>query len=233
MRVPLLTARLRTDQPVRGVPALLRGYLGHRQPESVLLHQHLGEGARTRPVYLYPRVQYRLRDGVPQILGLAEGVAAVAHATKDLDLLELAGWRYRVVGVDYEESEIEIDERTEPCRYAFASPWLALNQENYARYQTGSWHERRHLLKRILIGNILSLCKSFDLAVAQRLDAMVDLRPTPVYVKKQKLVGFLGGFSINFQIAPGLGIGHMVSIGFGEVAVSNQQESRTRTGESP
>jgi hypothetical protein len=220
MKVPLLTARIHTDQPVRGVPALLRGYLGSRQPENVLLHQHVGEGASTRVVYLYPRVQYHLRDGVPVIVGVADGIAAVKHATETLDALELAGWRYHVAGVDYQEGEIEIDERIDRCRYTFASPWLALNQTNHPRYRTASWHERRDLLKRILIGNVLSLCKSFDLAVVQRLDAIVDLRPTPVYVKKQKLVGFLGSFSINFQLGSGLGIGHLVSIGFGEVAAA-------------
>jgi hypothetical protein len=221
MKLPILTARIRTGQPVRGVPALLRGFFGNRQPENVLLHQHLGEGASTRLVYLYPRVQYQLRDGVPLIVGVADGIPAVAHATEALDVLELAGWRYDVVGVDYRESEIEIDERTEPCHYTFASPWLALNQKNHLNYQTSSWHERRDLLKRVLVGNVLSLCKSFDLAVVQRLNAVVDLRPTPVFIKKQKLVGFLGSFSINFQLGSGLGIGHLVSIGFGEVAAVN------------
>src|SRR5271157_2335415 len=120
MKVPLLIAHIHTQQPARGEPALLRGFFGCRQPENVLLHQHLGEGAHTRLVYLYPRVQYRLRDGVPQVVGIAEGVAAVRHATQGLDALELAGWRYRVVSVDYEESELELDERAEACHYCFA-----------------------------------------------------------------------------------------------------------------
>jgi len=226
MKLPVLTAQLRTDQPVRGVPALLRGFFGSRQPENVLLHQHLTHGANTRFVYLYPRVQYRLKDGLPQIIGVAEGVVAVAHATQGLDCLDLAGWRYRVVSVDCEESEIDLDERNEACRYSFASPWLALNQDNYVRYQGASWKERQHLLKRVLIGNVLSLCKSFDVAVVQRLEATVDLRPTPVYVKKQKLLGFRGRFSVNFQLGSGLGIGHLVSIGFGEVGTADPSDNR-------
>jgi hypothetical protein len=229
MKVSLLTARLRTDQPVRGVPALIRGFLGRRQPENVLLHQHFGEGADTRLIYLYPRVQYRLKDGVPEIIGVGDGVAAVAHGTRDLDVLELAGWRYRVLGVDYAESEVDVEERTEPCRYAFASPWLALNQGNYMRYQTSSPKDRLLVLKRILIGNVLSLCKSFDLAVVQRLDATIDLRPTPVYVKKQKMLGFRGSFSVNFRLGSGLGIGHMVSVGFGEVRDADSSENGRTT----
>ncbi len=230
MKVPLLIAHIHTQQPARGEPALLRGFFGCRQPENVLLHQHLGEGTHTRLVYLYPRVQYRLRDGVPKIIGIAEGVAAVAHATQGLNALELAGWQYRVVGVEYEESELELDERAAPCHYSFTSPWLALNQDNYARYQGASWKERQQLLKRILIGNVLSMCKSFDIAVVERLEATVDLRPTPIYVKKQKLLGFRGRFSINFQLGSGLGIGHLVSIGFGEVATANPNENRTLRG---
>ncbi len=176
-------------------------------------------------MYLYPRVQYRLREGVPQIIGIAEGMAAVAHATSGLDCLDLAGWQYRVLSVDCEESEIELDERDEPRCYSFSSPWLALNQDNYVRYQAASWDERQKLLKRTLIGNILSMCKSFDLVVLQRLEANVDLSPTPVYIKRQKLLGFRGRFSVNFQLGSGLGIGHLVSIGLGEIAAAGTSDN--------
>jgi Cas6b C-terminal domain/Cas6b N-terminal domain len=216
MKLPAITARIRTDRRVLGVPALLRGFLGRKQPENVLLHQHLGEGTDTRLVYLYPRVQYRLIDGVPTVTGVAEGIPAVKYALEDLDQLELAGWRYGVVGIDFEECEIELEERDEPFGYRFNSPWLALNQGNYARYHGASVKERRELLGRILIGNILSLCRSFDLVVQRRLTATVDVRPTPVHVKKQNLMGFLGSFTVNFRLGPGLGIGHLVSLGFGE-----------------
>lgn len=179
-------------------------------------------------MYLYPRVQYRLREGVPQIIGIAEGMAAVAHATSGLDCLDLAGWQYRVLSVDCEESEIELDERDEPRCYSFSSPWLALNQDNYVRYQAASWDERQKLLKRTLIGNILSMCKSFDLVVLQRLEANVDLSPTPVYIKRQKLLGFRGRFSVNFQLGSGLGIGHLVSIGLGEIAAAGTSDNGAR-----
>lgn len=227
MKLPAITARIRTDRPVLGVPALLRGFLGRRQPENVLLHQHLGEGTDTRLVYLYPRVQYRLSDGVPTITGIAEGVASVKYALGELDMLELAGWRYGVVGIDFDEGEIELEERDAPIRYRFTSPWLALNQGNYARYQGASVKERRELLGRILIGNILSLCRSFDLVVQQRLMATVDVRPRPVRVKQQNLMGFLGSFSVNFGLGPGLGIGHLVSLGFGEVRRVDASEGRS------
>ncbi len=82
------------------------------------------------------------------------------------------------------------------------------------------------MLGRILIGNILSLCKSFDLIVVQRLAATIDVRPTPVHVKKQTLMGFQGSFCVNFKLSDGLGIGHLVSVGFGEVTAVNTDECR-------
>jgi hypothetical protein len=93
-----------------------------------------------------------------------------------------------------------------------------LNQKNYLQYQASRGAQRVDLLERILIGNILSMCKSLGITVVHRLQAATALRPIPVSVKHQQLLGFIGTFGVNFRLCPGFGLGHLVSIGFGEIA---------------
>jgi hypothetical protein len=218
MYIATLVATLRSPEAVRGHPAMLRGYLASKHPENVLLHQHCGNGAEHRFAYLYPRVQYRLRHGIPRLLGIADGVTVVAEATRDLTSVELAGRHYPITAVDEESGGEEMEESDQPLFYRFVSPWLALNQKNYTLYQTSHGAQRVDLLQRILIGNILSMCKSLGITVTERLRVVTALHPVHVSVKNQEMLGFIGTFTVNFRLCPGFGLGHLVSIGLGEVA---------------
>jgi hypothetical protein len=224
MRVSLLTATLHTDRPVRGAASLLRGFFANRQPENVLLHEHGSNEEEHRFVYLYPRVQYRIRDGIARLIGIEEGATAIAHAASGLDSLDLAGWRYRVDAVDLAETEADIADSNESRQYRFVSPWLALSQKNFQRYRESDPRGQVALLERTLIGNILSMCKSLGFRVTEKLETHVRLRPVPVHVKDQQMLGFTGRFSVNFDLVPGLGLGHLVSIGFGDVALSERPD---------
>src|SRR5207302_3088240 len=122
---------------------------------------------------------------------------------------------YPITNVEQVSGGIELEESETALLYRFVSPWLALSQKNYAQYQASHGAQRVDLLQRILIGNILSMCKSLGITVADRLQAAIDLRPVRVSVKKQSMLGFLGTFTINFRLCAGLGLGHLVSVGFG------------------
>ena len=176
MEVPILIAQLSADPPIRGAASLLRGFFAHRRPESILLHQHCGDGESHRFAYLYPRVQYRMRHGAAELLGVAEGVTAVSDALQDLKSLELAGYQHQVTGIELREEMVDLAEVDSTREYGFVSPWLAPNQSNYLRFQSAGRQERGDLLRRLLIGNVLSMCKSLGIWVAGRLEADVDLR---------------------------------------------------------
>src|SRR6266404_6349171 len=129
MYIAMLVATLRTPQAVRGHAGLLRGFFANRHPENVLLHQHCGDGAEHRFAYLYPRVQYRLRDGVPRLLGIAEGTTVIPEATRDLTSIELAGRHYPIAAVEQHAAVVYLEECKTPIVYHFVSPWLALSQK--------------------------------------------------------------------------------------------------------
>ncbi len=213
MRLRVAYLVLRTSQPVREEGSKLRGYVGSRFSDYPVLHHHVGEGY----IYTYPRVQYRVVGGTPQILGVEEGAEALREISDELTELVLGGRRYRVrQRVLYEQ-----DARISPSgmrQYRFATPWLALNPENYRRYrEMRDWRERKELINRILVGNILSMCKSFGVVVRKRLRAHTHLEVERVRFKGVEVMGFTGRFRVNFEIPEFLGLGKGVSQGFGMV----------------
>jgi hypothetical protein len=219
MQIPMCVATLHTDQPVRGNPSALRGFIGSKFPENVLLHQHMQNG---KTAYLYPRVQYRVTRGVAQIIAVSDGIAALHSIVDSISDLELNGSRYTVHSIDWEESTTDVAECPTHIHYRFDSPWLALSQKNYHLYQQADIREQSDMLTRILIGNVLSFCKSLDVIVTERLEPQLFVRPKSVIAKRQKMIGFTGRFRLNFRLPEMFGLGHLVSIGFGSIVLNER-----------
>jgi hypothetical protein len=75
------------------------------------------------------------------------------------------------------------------------------------------------LLRKILIGNLLSLSKALGYEVPGPIEAEVDVgEPTEVILKPGVvLLGFSGRFHANFSIPQNWGIGKQSARGFGTV----------------
>jgi hypothetical protein len=101
--------------------------------------------------------------------------------------------------------------------YKFLSPWMALNQSNYKGYMESDQESKNNVLKKILIGNILSMSKKMDYRVEEELKVYLKLNPITVNFKNNEMVAFTGEFLINFIIPDFLGIGKSVARGFGTV----------------
>jgi hypothetical protein len=92
-------------------------------------------------------------------------------------------------------------------------------QRNYEKYQRlGSWAKKKELLEKILIGNIISMSKSLGYTVLEPIRADIhNMKEVPISLKGTSMLGFLGSFSVNFDIPDYWGIGKSVSRGFGTV----------------
>ena len=220
MAISISTTMIHTDRPVTHTPTVLRGFFGRYQPQNILLHQHMENG---KTAYLYPRVQYRIANGVPQLIGISEGTTAVEEAVQNLESLQLKNDTYNVNFVDTTTSEFVFAETQEQLEYRFASPWLALSQKNHKIYVSSNTFDQNELLKRILIGNLLSTSKSCDVMVTEKLTCELFIRAQPVFVKRQRMIGFVGRFRVNFDIPAMIGLGHLVSIGFGDVRLNQRR----------
>jgi hypothetical protein len=202
----------------------IRGYFGCLYRDNVLFHQHQEDG---KLLYQYPRIQYKIIDGMPYLIGIEEGVEVLYKKFMEIKMLVLDDKEYEVFEKSISIDNVELGITDTQIEYRFLTPWYALNQENYKRYvKFGMKSKRMVLLKKILVGNILSICKSFgEVVVDEIMLENLDISEFRFNLDDIRILGFLGKFSVNFHIPDYLGIGKSVSRGFGTVV----QETKHKT----
>ncbi len=212
-----ITFSFQLDSLLTGSATHLRGFIAAKFPEYELLHQHDNDKGGLK--YLYPKIQYKVLDGIPFILGIDEGTDIVKAVAKKIENVKLAGKDYKIINKTVIEKSSTISIIENPSSYSFLTPWLALNEKNYERYQRcGTWAKRKELLEKTLIGNIISMSKSLGYTVPEPIKAeIINLKEVPTSLKGTPMLGFLGTFSVNFEIPDYWGIGKSVSRGFGTV----------------
>ena len=144
MILKILRLTLHSDAPMRGDGAKLRGFFATSFNEYALLHQHVTD----KLIYRYPLIQYKMLDGSPLVLGINEGAEILKEIYDKFDEIKLGDSNYTIMerGVTVKSEEFGCTE--EILSYRFASPWLALSQENYARYMSASLEDRKDLLQK-------------------------------------------------------------------------------------
>lgn len=202
----------------------LRGAIANRNRDKSLFHQHKANGD---PIYKYPLVQYKIIKGEGFLVGLNEGAKAITSLEILKEEFELCGEKYMLLQneLKFHSNLIEIKKKFLP--YHFFSPWLALNEKNYERYKDSNSREQIQLLKKILIGNILSMAKGLEYVVTAEIKVQnLRLKIQDVKVKDIKMIGFTGDFEVNFNLPDYIGLGKMVSRGFGTIKKLNNQEKK-------
>ncbi len=198
----------------------LRGAFASRfdRPE---FHQHLEEGL----LYRHPLIRYDVSTGDAVVAGLAEG-AMLLRSVPPFTEIRLGRETHQVLRHQREVMRVELGPTTSPLDYEFRSPYLALNQDNHATWERNSEVDRRRLLERVIVGNLLSLSKAVGLHVEERLAAEVNLEPDGWHEIKPgvRLLGFRGTIRVNYLIPDLWGVGKSSARGFG--TLSKQGESR-------
>ena len=206
------------DLEVTDTPKL-RGSIASKFPDLSLLHHHMGED---KFLYHYPRIQYKVVDGVPMIIGFKEGIDILKKIYCDIGELKIGH-----INTTNLQSEISIDvaeqsfgESKNLVEYYFVTPWMALNQKNHKLFVTSAREKNDKLLNSILIGNVLSLSKSVGYRVKSQIYTKLSLVQEKATLKNNEMLTFRGRFTINFNIPDYLGIGKSVSRGFGTIKKS-------------
>lgn len=214
MNLKTFTLTLASTRPITGSAPELRGFFATKFTEYSLLHQHNAD----RLIYRYPLVQYKMIGGVPMVVGINDGAEVLKQVYDKCDEIKLGEDVYEIVekGISVSNQEFGISDKIHS--YEFATPWLALNQENYMKYYgMSSMKERQEFLRRTLIGNLLSMSKSLDYQVPDEIKCDVQVKIRKNRLKDVNVMAFIGGFCANFLIPDYLGIGKSVSRGFGAV----------------
>ncbi|MBI5193499.1 MAG: CRISPR-associated endonuclease Cas6 [Nitrospirae bacterium] len=194
----------------------IRGYLGNMFWDNPSVHHHNADGSF---IYRYPCIQYKVINGICLLLGFQEGIEVIKKTFDQLGLINLNGKWEEILSKGLESYTAYFSISSEQIPYSFLTPWLALNETNYDKYQRlGSWDKRKELLEKILIGNIISMSKSLSYTVPGPIKAnIINIKEVQTSLKGTPMLGFLGAFSVNFEIPDYWGIGKSVSRGFGTV----------------
>lgn len=227
MNLKLLVTVIKTDKPVEEDSSKLRGYIGNTFPQYTLLHHHING---TEYLFTYPKIQYKVIGGTPILVGIGEGADVLKKISDELHSLTLGKHTYRIKSIQMNQMDAEFGKCRENIKYAFLTPWLALNPNNYKRYkELKDWKEKKEFLNGILVGNILSMCKGLDYIVMGKLYAHSLLDISTVEYKAIPHLGFTGEFKINFKIPDYMGIGKGVSHGFGTVRRIEHDRKKKKT----
>ncbi|MFQ3573540.1 MAG: CRISPR-associated endonuclease Cas6, partial [Thermodesulfovibrionales bacterium] len=179
----------------------IRGYLGNLFWDNPYVHQHEKNGSL---IYRYPRVQYKIINRSCVLIGFNEGLDIIKKKFYDLKEINLGGIWHEILskGLESYTVSFSIISEQQTQTYSFLTPWLALNEKNYEQYQKlGTWAKKKELLEKTLIGNIISVSKSLGYTVPEPIKANISsMKEVQTKLKGIPMLGFLGKFSVNFEI---------------------------------
>lgn len=191
----------------------LRGYFANKYKENELIHNHRGD----KLIYQYPKIQYKVIEGIPLVCGIEEGARLICGIGFETDSILIDKNEMEVFQKEFIKSIEQFEETGDYITYKFLTPWIALNQKNIYVYENSNNIEREDLLKKILIGNILSMAKGLNYNVLNKIHVWLDVKECETNFKNIRMKAFKGTFKVNFLIPDYLGLGKSVSRGFGTI----------------
>lgn len=156
----------------RGDTNQIRKFFEFKFNEYFQLHDHNTDGF----VYRYPFVQYKVFDRIPFIVGVNEG-AEILKSIFDKFAM------FTPLFKDFEITEISLRLKKQDFGltksiyfYEFLTPWLAFNEKNKEKFsETDNPEEQKEILRKTLIGNLLSMSKAFGYIVPDAIKCDVDV----------------------------------------------------------
>ncbi len=216
-KIRILQVEFDTELKRYELPAFRAAIADKAGHEHVLFHNHINDNELR---HRYPLIQYKSIAGNACVTCIEEGVDDIHH------FFSKPEWTVRI---GEEEKHLKIQKLQvnqfvmqvwdKHFRYNLKN-WLALNSENFKRYQElPGIIERVQLLEQLLTANILSFAKGIGWTVEKN----IELKITHVEREKierhkgVKLSAFDLDFSTNVFIPNYIGLGKGAGFGFGTV----------------
>jgi len=211
MHLRLLT--LYTDRPFSESSSDLRRAITASFRDIAVLHNHNGTGFD----YRSPRVRYLVIERIPHLISFDDGLEIVEQIYHEQASLRCGRKVYHVTGTEQQDIYADAGICGDLYHYQSLTPWLALNGENYDRYmRTHGAVERHAMLERIMTANMLVLAKIVELDVQEKIMVkLLQCDEVRVRAGQTSMLGLHAEFVTNFRIPEFVGVGKMVSKGFG------------------
>lgn len=181
------------------------------------------------PINRYPLVQYKVINGCAAITGINQGATALWHFLQLLRLPHNLGANaIHIHGKEaglHNYEEMPVQEHTirllqQPAKYAIEK-WLALEEENYARWMRQLLPQRQAaLLNEVLLKQISFFLRGAGYSLEITYEAGVTAIPGMQWLREFNVhkLAFDGTFYCNLSLPAEIGIGQVPSIGFGRIS---------------
>lgn len=208
-------AQFRAKGPLRfDQTHLFRGHVAHRFSEYEIVHNRDLSSGKCQ--YRYPPLQYKIVGGVAMIVAVGqEAIDVLERIFCGLKEITLARETFSIERKSLEVSREPFGMAHRPIQYRLATPWIALDSENYREYVESGPEEKDEILYSSLIGNLIRIAKAVRYEVPERIAATYSLKTERVVLKGQTMIGFTGALRCNFTLPDFLGIGKSCSRGYG------------------
>ena len=207
-RIKLCYCDIATSTDLTLSATQLRSYIGYKFVQEAEFHHHDGKP------YRYPLIQYkRIRDRL-SVLGIEHFADVVQENLSSLPKIYLKNTEILINNMIFTRKTHSITE--EITEYKFATPWIALNTDNYLKYNTLDKRFHKKLLEKILTGNLLSMMRGIGCTIDYDLYVKINqFKQLPIIAHKHSFSGFYASFVTNLSLPQYIGIGKSVSKGFG------------------
>lgn len=190
----------------------MRGYLGYLFANDPEFHHHSPSS------YHYPLVQYKMANSKLVVMGIGRYSNVVFERMSQIENIVLPNCKVRVNNIELETVSHEVTEMK--TSYEFTTPWIALNSINYENFLTSDKNQRKELLQRILVANILSMLKGLDIVYKEKIVTNIEKYKTKTTIAhKNKFAGIWCKWNANISLPNYIGIGKSVSKGFGVIRI--------------
>lgn len=218
IKIRFLKIQFDTEIEAYEIPAFRGAVIAKAGNEHIIFHNHLND---REFLYGYPVIQYKRIGKNPAIICIDYGVEEIHHLFNNTNMEIVVGQRpvsLVVKNLQMQQYNLQVWEKHFDYRLY---NWLALNQENYEKYQTLKDELSQILfLENILKANIISFAKGVkwdvDKQISVRIDEIIKSKTVPY--KQQKLQAFDIRFRSNVFLPDFVGLGKGVSLGFGTVS---------------
>lgn len=183
--------------------------------EDSLFHNHKTKDSYH---YRYPLIQYRSVNNRAALFAIGDGIPAFQSVLANNEwFINWNGQKHSLQIANLKSAQTTIEMLDAPKTYRLRK-WLALNQDNYKRWQnTTSLLERVALLERVLAGQLLGFCTAMGYQLPERLEVCLEDIETirKVRLHGNAMIAFDVNYSANIVLPKGIALGKGKSVGFG------------------
>jgi hypothetical protein len=214
MILPVFVLTLQPSNPLQFSVDDLRTFFTAKSADYTTQHKD----SATKLIHRYPVIQCKQIKNRLLVIGISQGADLLLDLSLGSQELLLGENTCSIIEREPEIRNETVGISDTLIRYEFLAPWLALNQQNAKKfYDLKGKPERDAFMQKILTGSISTFARSIDCDLREPLICRSKVRFRRERIHDENVMVFLGSFETNFKMPDYLGIGQLISQGFGTI----------------